>query len=169
LRIASPAISRVGNGGWPGLSVYTAPNVSSRKRQSIARASFTNAWFMSMIWSSRERNSSCSTRGRIANPPLNQLEREESRLSIRGNPQNRICKEIAFQRPKTGKFDYLGVPNHPAHSVAFEFFTDDYCLWLILKTLPEAPAFGGDMKAATASARVQRVRYSYSPSISLPV
>jgi len=27
----------------------------------------------------------------------------------------------------------------------------------------------GDMKAATASARVQRVRYSYSPSISLPV
>jgi hypothetical protein len=85
------------------------------------------------------------------------------------NPQNRICKEIAFQRPKTGKLDYLGVPNHPAHSVAFEFFTDDYCLWLILKTLPEAPAFGGDMKAATASARVQRVRYSYSPSISLPV
>ena len=52
--------------------------------------------------------------------------------------------------------------------MAFEFFTDDYCLWLILKTLPEAPAFGGDMKAATASARVQRVRYSYSPSISLP-
>jgi hypothetical protein len=49
LRIASNAISRVGNGGWPGLSVYTAPNVSSRKRQSIARASFTNAWFMSMI------------------------------------------------------------------------------------------------------------------------
>jgi hypothetical protein len=72
-------------------------------------------------------------------------------------------------KPKTGKFDYLGVPNHPAHSVAFEFFTDDYCLWLILKTLPEAPVFGGDMKAATASARVQRVRYSYSPSISLPV
>jgi hypothetical protein len=49
LRIASPAISRVGNGGWPGLSVYTAPNLSSRKRQSIARPSFTNACFMSMI------------------------------------------------------------------------------------------------------------------------
>jgi hypothetical protein len=43
LRIASPAISRVGSGGWPGLSLYTAPNLSSRKRQSIARASFTNA------------------------------------------------------------------------------------------------------------------------------
>src|SRR6516165_9394205 len=73
LRIASPAISRVGNGGWPGLSVYTAPNLSSRKRQSIACPSFTNACFMSMIWSSRERNSSCSlvsrrSRGRIANP-----------------------------------------------------------------------------------------------------
>jgi len=38
-----PAISRVGNGGWPGLSVYTAPNLSSRKRQSIACPSFTNA------------------------------------------------------------------------------------------------------------------------------
>jgi hypothetical protein len=84
------------------------------------------------------------------------------------NPQNRICKEVALQRPKTGKFDYLGVPNHPAHSVAFEFFTDDYCLWLILKTLPEAPAFGGDMKAATASARVQRVRYSYWTPRSAP-
>src|SRR5215469_7100155 len=46
-----------------------------------------------MIWSSRERNRSCSllsrrSRGRIANPPLHQLEREESRLAIRGNPQN---------------------------------------------------------------------------------
>src|SRR5207302_9366628 len=43
----------------------------------------------------------------------------------RGNPQNRICKEIAIQRPKTGKFDYLGLPNHSTHSMAFEFFTDD--------------------------------------------
>src|SRR6516162_6275180 len=37
-----------------------------------------------------------------------------------------ICKEIAVQRPKTGKFDYLSGPNHPAHSIAFKFFTDDY-------------------------------------------
>src|SRR5262249_36265857 len=45
----------------------------SRKPQSIARASFTNACFISMIWSSRERNRFCSlvfrrSRGRIANP-----------------------------------------------------------------------------------------------------
>jgi hypothetical protein len=65
-----------------------------------------------MIWSSRERNRSCSlvsrrSRGRIANPPLDQREQEESRLPIRGNPQNRICNEIALQRPKNGKFDYL--------------------------------------------------------------
>jgi hypothetical protein len=33
---------------------------SPPERQSIARASFTNACFMSMIWSSRERNRSCS-------------------------------------------------------------------------------------------------------------
>jgi hypothetical protein len=65
------------------------------------------------------------SRGRIANLPLHQLERDESRLSIRGNPQNRICKEVALQRPKTGKFGYLSVHNHPAHSMAFEFFTDD--------------------------------------------
>src|SRR6266581_1312503 len=65
------------------------------------------------------------SRGRIANPPLHQLEREESRLAIRRIPQNRICKEVALQRPKTGKFDYLSAPNHPAHSMAFKFFTDD--------------------------------------------
>src|SRR5262249_34379359 len=85
---------------------------------------------MSMIWSSRERNRSCSlvsrrSRGRIANPPLHQLEREESRLAIRGNPRKSICKETALQRPKTGKFDYLSEPNHSAHSIAFKFFTDD--------------------------------------------
>src|ERR1700758_3321863 len=57
--------------------------------------------------------------------PLHQREREESWLAIRGNPQNRIRKEIALQRPKTGKFDYLSEPNHPAHSMAFKFFTDD--------------------------------------------
>src|SRR5262249_20758553 len=37
-----------------------------------------------------------------------------------------ICKEIALQRPKTGKFDYLSGPNHPAQSIAFKFFTDDW-------------------------------------------
>jgi ferredoxin-thioredoxin reductase catalytic subunit len=57
-----------------------------------ARASFTNACFISMIWSSRERNTSRSlasrrSRGRIANPPLHLLEREESWLAIRGNPK----------------------------------------------------------------------------------
>src|SRR6476620_2312582 len=97
---------------------------------------------MSMICSSRERNRSCSplsrlSRGRIANPPLNQLEREESRLPIRGNPQNRICKEIAFQRSKTSKFDYLSAPNQPAHSMAFEFFTDDD----LLRQFPNADPF----------------------------
>jgi len=57
--------------------------------------------------------------------PLYQPEREESRLAIRGNPQNRICKKIALQRPKSGKFDYLSAPGHSAHSMASEFFTDD--------------------------------------------
>src|SRR5262249_1886387 len=37
-----------------------------------------------------------------------------------------ICKEIALQQPKAGKFDYLSAPGHSAHSMASEFFTDDY-------------------------------------------
>ena len=37
------------------------------------------------------------------------------------NPQNRFAR-----RPKIGKFDYLSGPNHPAHSIAFKFFTDDF-------------------------------------------
>src|SRR6266567_2524030 len=99
-----------------------------------------------MIWSSRERNRSCSlvsrrSRGRIANPPLHQLEREESRLAIRRNPQNRICKEVALQRPKTGKFDYLSAPNHPAHSMAFKFFTDDSLVFFLGCTIPCQAAF----------------------------
>src|SRR5262249_37148587 len=36
-----------------------------------------------------------------------------------------ICKEIALQQPKAGKFDYLSAPGHSAHSMASEFFTDD--------------------------------------------
>jgi hypothetical protein len=75
LGIVSPAISRVGNGGWPGLSMYAAPNVSSRKCPSIARASFTNAWFVSMIWSSRERNRSC--------PPLSRCYADSAHLGHR--------------------------------------------------------------------------------------
>jgi hypothetical protein len=64
-------------------------------------------------------------------PPLHQREREESQLAIRGNPQNRICKEIALQRPEAGKFDYLSAPNHPSRSTASEFFTDDEESWSV--------------------------------------
>src|SRR5262249_5061451 len=123
----------VGNGGWPGLSVYTAPNLSSRKRQSIACPSFTNACFMSMIWSSRERNRSCSlvprrSRGRIAKIPRS-ISSSEKNHGLRFEGILKInCKEIALQWSKTGKFDYLIGPNHPAHSTALEFFTDDE-LW----------------------------------------
>jgi len=59
------------------------------------------------------------------NSPLHQLGREESRLAIRGNPQNRIRKQKAPRGPKTGKFDYLSPPGHSACSMASEFFTDD--------------------------------------------
>src|SRR5262249_30190441 len=102
--------------------------------------------FHVVIWSSRERNRSCSlvsrrSRGRIANPPLHQLEREDSRLAIRGNPRKSICKEIALQRPKTGKFDYLSEPNHSAHSIAFKFFTDDKILERVKGIEPSSSAW----------------------------
>ena len=58
LRIASPAIKRVGNGGRPGLSSYTAPKRCSSNDQSIVRDSFTSGCSMSMIASSRERRRS---------------------------------------------------------------------------------------------------------------
>jgi hypothetical protein len=47
------------------------------------------------------------SRGRIANDLLQQLERDELRLPIRGNPQNRIRNETALQGPKSGKFGLL--------------------------------------------------------------
>src|SRR5262245_18903452 len=37
-----------------------------------------------------------------------------------------MCKDIALQRRQLGKFDNLSEPNHPAHSIASEFFTDDF-------------------------------------------
>src|SRR5262249_51212816 len=48
----------------------------------------------------------------------------DTNAGFRRNPQNRICKEIAIQRPKIGKLDYLGLPNDSAQALAFEFFTD---------------------------------------------
>jgi len=49
LRMASPAISRVGKGGRPAVSLWTDPNVRSRKLQSIRRASRARAWSRAMI------------------------------------------------------------------------------------------------------------------------
>ena len=43
---------------------------------------------------------------------LHRLEREESRLAIRGNPRNRFARKSPLQRPKSGKFDYLCAPSH---------------------------------------------------------
>jgi hypothetical protein len=45
-------------------------------------------------------------------------ERIKSHLERCEAPWRRRCS-------KTCKFDYLIGPNHPAHSIALEFFTDD--------------------------------------------
>src|SRR5215831_4998 len=88
-----------------------------------------------MIWSSRERNRSCSlvsrrSRGRIAKSPAPSARARRITACDSRESSKSICKEIALQRPKTGKFDYLSGLNHPAHSMAFKFFTDDYVVLL---------------------------------------
>jgi hypothetical protein len=61
----------------------------------------------------------------MANPPAPSARtRRITACDSRESP-NPICKEIAFQKSKPGKFDYLSAPNHPAHSRDSEFFTDD--------------------------------------------
>src|SRR5215472_17611334 len=86
-----------------------------------------------MIWSSRERNRSRSlvsrrSRGRIAKFPAPSARarritacdsRESSKLNLQAK---------APLGPKIGKFDYLSAPGHSAHSMASEFFTDDYLI-----------------------------------------
>src|SRR5262249_31140848 len=86
----------------------------------------------------RERERPCSlvsrrSRGRIAHPRCISSS-EKNHGSIRGNPQNRFARKSPSKGQKTGKFDYLSGPNHPAHSIVFKFFTDDAkkqarCLW----------------------------------------
>ena len=58
LRIASPAISRVGSGGWPAPGRYTAPKRRSRKPQSIRAANHTSGCSRSMIASNAGLNRS---------------------------------------------------------------------------------------------------------------
>jgi hypothetical protein len=96
LRIASPAISRVGNGGWlVGVDRaelrFQKPPVD-RPRQLYQRVVHVDdlvkpraeqillAGLPSLAWSHRKS-------------PLYQPEREESRLVIRGNPQNRFARK----------------------------------------------------------------------------
>src|SRR6516225_8765709 len=93
-----------------------------------------------MIWSSRERNRSCSlvsrrSRGRIANLPAPSARARRITACDSRESSKSICKEIALQRLKTGKFDYLSGPNHPIHSVAFKFFTDDELVSSTVKDL----------------------------------
>jgi hypothetical protein len=96
----------------------------------------------------RERNRSCSlvsrrSRGRIAKFPHSISSSEKNHgLRCEGILKS-ICKEIALQRPKSGKFDYLSAPGHSAHSMASEFFTDDYLLRMAARIAipPELIAF----------------------------
>jgi hypothetical protein len=97
-----------------------------------------------MIWSSRERNRSCSplsrrSRGRIANPPLHPFERDRITPCDSTESQKQICKEMATKRPKPCKFDYLIAANHPAYSKDSEFFTDhDLSTGTLIRGVPQS-------------------------------
>jgi hypothetical protein len=57
-----------------------------------------------------------------------------------------ICKEAAVRIPKTGNSDDGAADNHPGHSMAWKFFTDDkawpngYCLMTFPEALPMTSA-----------------------------
>ena len=76
-----------------------------------------------------KRNSSCSlvSFARVVASQILAPSARARRITARDSRESSksICKEIALQRPKTGKFDYLCTPGHSAHSMASEFFTDD--------------------------------------------
>src|SRR5215471_6711231 len=85
---------------------------------------------MSMIWSSRERNRSCSlvsrrSRGRIANP-----------RSISSSEKNHGLRFEGIL-----EIDFLSGPNHPAHSIVFKFFTDDCLIWRENELTPQTPRY----------------------------
>src|ERR1700758_2123700 len=90
----------------PGMIAMTAPNRPSRKRQSMARASFAKGWATSTIWSSRARNRSfcpLSRRslGRIQSPLRTLTKAKESRLNPQRNLQdNRRPDPQIQQTPK---------------------------------------------------------------------
>jgi hypothetical protein len=123
IRVLDPPIahhSGVGSGGRPGLSVYTAPNFPSRKRQSIARASFASSWFKSMIWSSRARNKFCPplsrrSRGRIRSSAP-KLQEHRIRAFDSRESRFRFCKEIDRNPKKSGKIKHRISPTSSRRS-----------------------------------------------------
>jgi hypothetical protein len=110
--------------------VYTAPNFSSRKRQSIARASFASSWFKSTIWSSRARNKSCPplsrrSRGRIepsAPEPQEQgIRAFDSRESLISILQGNRPKHPETRQNPAPQFAKMSTPI----TVFLRFFTVD--------------------------------------------
>jgi methylphosphotriester-DNA--protein-cysteine methyltransferase len=69
---------------------------------------------MLMIWSSRERNRSCSplsrrSRGRIEIPPLESTKPRESQLQIRGNPKREFARK-SVSRPQIPANPIAAIP-----------------------------------------------------------
>jgi hypothetical protein len=67
-----------------------------------------------------------------------QIKVTRSRLQIRENSKNKICKKSALQTPKPGKFDYFATFNHLVCSMASRNFTSE-CSEMLLHYLSRVP------------------------------
>jgi len=127
LRIASPAISRVGNGAGLGHPCKRA-NFSSRNLQSIVRAQLTSAWSMLMTYRAANENRSCSplSDAPVAASKIPRSIQQTKRITASDSrdPQHGICKKIDAGAPISGN----PIAAIPAISVAVKhsgYFTDD--------------------------------------------
>src|SRR6516162_3318713 len=122
-----------------------------------------------MIWSSRDRNRSCSlvsrrSRGRIANRPVHQLEREESWLAIRGNPQNRFARKSPSKGQKPANSITWAGPIIQPITIAFKFFTNDHFMTagqLEIKQfiIPGWDSTSGSVRRYPGHTRVNHTKY----------
>jgi hypothetical protein len=123
LRMNSPAISRVGNGGCPGPTRQTELKRPAKNSQSISAARRTGGWRTLMIFSRDARNrwSWRSSRGWLVGSPQQRISPSKESQSI----QIRNPKKTETRPRLSCKIEYLLRSNHTDTSIASEFVTDD--------------------------------------------
>ena len=130
LRIASPAISRVGKGGMPGPSCRPRRTLldeppRDRLRQLHQRVLHVDDLNRAVSGTDPARPLSRRSRGFIAYPSADHNGRREIPAAVPKGIANSICKEPGLQTSKTGNCDYLRAAIQTVPLAAWEFFTDD--------------------------------------------